>query len=501
MNEKVYTTAGVTDFTDVDAKDVTGETPETVRVKILSAARLKSMFEGPNGGFNLQNLMNWVRLLVKLLTLPFKMLSSLVSGRPMAPTDGDSVDVVGEQGKPTKPSVDGGVDPAIDVAKFANDARKSAAADVDPENDPSIDAAKFAADPAEADKSGHVSGENGDEAGEGVTVNSADAAPAAANDASFIHNLLKFGGDLELELCGLPSEIKKVQEQILALLEPVLATGHKFNAPNVAVGGEESILRTMGEESERFRYAQKLIAKQIVFFSQQIAEKQSETIGMSPESIINYVNSLRGGDVPGVIREGSAYHQLAGVLEADQRIRAGYDRHISAAAGLIHLYSRGDSGRIDALKKEFSGAALNSSNKLREKEASILDGMGSDKEKFTNVPEKDVLFYTVRTSEHALEKALTETPKPEPVETSASAEAGVTIDDAETATIIATSISVGSPEIASEKSVVVPSPVERDVSRTAHVDRSKLSLSERAKLDAADEMEDFSDHDNAKLVM
>jgi len=501
MSAKVYTTAGVTDFMDVDAKDVTGETPETVRVKILSAARLKSMFEGLNGGFNLQNLMNWVRLLVKLLTLPFKMLSSLVSGRPVAPTDGDSDDAVGEYGKPAMTSSDAGVDPAIDVAKFANDAKKSAAADVDPENDPAIDAAKFAADPAD---SGSADQGGGEEAGEHATANSAGAGPAAANDATFIHELLKFGGDLELELYGLPSEIKKVQEQILALLEPVLASGHKFQAPNVAEGGEESIVRTMGEEAERFCYAQRLSAKQIVFFSQQIAAKQPETIGMTPQTIVNYVDSLRRANVPGAIKEGSAFHQLAGILEADERIRAGYDRHIAATASLVQLFAQGDEARIDALREEFSLATLHAGNKLKQNEDAILRGMGPDKEKYTNVPEKDVLFYTIRTSVQALGKALTEAPKQAEVDKTAPEEPVGAKNHVETPIRGASGVApVVSASATAKSAAPAPAPVQPGVAKSATVDRSKLSLKERAMLDAADEEEEFSDHDDERsgLVM
>lgn len=474
------------------------------RVKLIDGDRLRSVFQA-GGALSLQNIVAWVRRLVELLLSPFKLFGGLRTSAPVAagaaPTDDALIAVRAAQGSGASPAKEGAQ--PIDVAKFAKKAKdgESSAADGEKkagENDP---------------KAAEVAGEAKEKA-----VADATAGPAVSGDtAQIVEELIKTGADLELELLGLPEEINAVRQQILAMLEPIISAGYKLDKPTDP-GAQDRLLQSMGEEAQRMHYIQKLGARQIVHLAKMIQNSQPETLGMSVESVINYTRQLGAGARYDGTKQSPLYAKLRSLLEADGKLRAGYSRHIAGAAATIKALAIKQDDVKKRLQDAFLGGNQNSYYDLVMKEHELLkdpaslDGGASDKEKRVNVHESEVLFYTVETPEKALEGEFTSAERPgEPPEAASGrsdkaeatpsqvspAPAPIAQPPAQSSAVKASNDAAkdsgaGHPGAKPSQSVVTPP--------AAAVDRSKMSLSQRAMMDAAEENDEFDETDGVKFV-
>jgi hypothetical protein len=261
--------------------------------------------------------------------------------------------------------------------------------------DPSIDEAAFA-EPVAAVDDGQLAGQ-------------AQAASAAADDAAvtrLVESLASGDKDLELELTGLPQELAKVKEQLESILAPILASGYTFADTHAGMEGQEMasrVLSYLGEEAQRIRYVQQLSVKQMVFLAHKLVDTAPEFAGLSADAVIQYARGLRAqaSSHPDLVKEGSGLYQLMAVLDAEDRTRAGYQRHMRSVAGLLDKYKAQEGmneTQYAALESAFRDGAVKAEAALATQERNIRDGLShEDDVRFANIPAEGVLFYTVAT--------------------------------------------------------------------------------------------------------
>jgi hypothetical protein len=474
------------------------------RVKLIDGDRLRSVFQA-GGTLSLQNIIAWVRRLVELLLSPFKLLGGLRTSAPaapgVAPVDDAVVGVRAAKGSAVPPAKEG--TQPIDVATFGKNAKDGGASTADGEK-------KTAANDPKAAEA----------AGDAKDKSAADAPsdPGVSGDtAQIVEELVKTGADLELELLGLPEEINAVRQQILAMLEPIISAGYKLDKPTDP-GAQDRLLQSMGEEAQRMHYIQKLGARQIVHLAKMIQDNQPETLGMSVEAVINYTRQLGAGARYDGTKQSPLYAKLRSLLEADGKLRSGYSRHIAGAAATIKTLAAKQDDVKKRLQDAFLGGNQNSYYDLVMKEHELLkdpaslDGGGSDKGKRVNVHESEVLFYTVETPEKALEAAFTSEERPGVPPEAASGRSDkveatpsqVSPAQAPTAQPPAQSSAVKVSKDAGKDSRAVEPGAKPSQSvetpQAAAVDRSKMSLSQRAMLDAAEENDGFDETEGVRFV-
>jgi hypothetical protein len=141
----------------------------------------------------------------------------------------------------------------------------------------------------------------------------------------------------------------------------------------------------------------------MVFLANKLVDTAPEFVGLSADAVIQFARGLRtkAPSHPDLVKEGSGLYQLMAVLDAEDRIREGYQRHMRSAAGLLAKYKAQEGmneTQYAALESAFRDGAVKAESTLSTQERSIRDGLSrEDDVRFANIPAEGVLFYTVDT--------------------------------------------------------------------------------------------------------
>lgn len=201
---------------------------------------------------------------------------------------------------------------------------------------------------------------------------------------------------IEVELQGYVDDLGKIKDAILAHVNTLLANPPAFNFPPEDREKALSSARLFGEETARVRYALGIGEKQIEQLVQTMMRKDPQFAGLSPGAVIALMNDVRADPArAGRVLERSFEGQLMALLNAQDRIRATYERQVLSAAILANVCAKDDTAKAELIDAYIASADQVAQTLYRgEAERSLQAGVALPRvagEQFLTFPREELL--------------------------------------------------------------------------------------------------------------
>lgn len=194
---------------------------------------------------------------------------------------------------------------------------------------------------------------------------------------------------LELHLTGLPQDIAELKTVLMRYIDILMTAGPAALAAGDDQDKAERIARRLGEEAARIHFLQRISAKQIALLVDHLQTDKPQYIGLSPESIVDFLNDFRKDRTRhGEFRPESTEGQLMAVLEANDAITEAFNSQIRAQIRLSEAFA--------AEKDKLTGVFLTAS----ERASSLLEGTEARSRQMSRdagVPDQ---YHAVTTTRH-----------------------------------------------------------------------------------------------------